>query len=114
METKKNPATALGIDENIEALLTYSLTFITGIAFLLLEKKNRVVRFHAIQSIATFLGIFVLVKILSFIPFLGWILIPLAMVGATILWVVLMVKAYQGEKFKLPFVGDIAERESSK
>jgi len=111
METKK---TALGIDENIEALLTYSLSFISGIVFLLLEKENRTVRFHAIQSTITFLVIFVATRVLMFIPVIGLILSPILMIASILLWILLMVKAYQGEKYKLPYVGDIAERESNK
>jgi len=51
MESKSK--TALGIDENIEGLLCYVLGFITGILFLVLEKDNKFIRFHAMQSIVT-------------------------------------------------------------
>jgi uncharacterized membrane protein len=106
--------TALGIDENIAGLLCYVLGWITGILFLLLEKENQFVRFHALQSLATFLALFILSFVLGFIPFvnlLACVLIPLL---SLVLWILLMVKAYQGEKYKLPFVGDWAEQQLNK
>lgn len=104
--------TSLGMDENLEALLCYLLAWITGLVFYLLEKDNKFVRFHAMQSIVTFLPLTILSWILMFIPFFGWILGWLISLLGLILWIVLMIKAYQGEKFKLPIVGDIAEQHS--
>ena len=106
-----NSKTALGIDENIEGLLCYVLGFITGILFLVLEKDNKFVRFHAMQSIATFLIIFVISMVIGFIPVIGWVLSPLIGLVALILWLLLMFKAYKGEKYKLPIAGDFAEKQ---
>ncbi len=101
-----------GIDVNIAAALTYLLGFITGIVFLVVEKDSKFVRFHAMQSTVTFGGLFVLNMVLGFIPLIGW-LIGLLLVPVTfILWLILIFKAYQGEKFKLPFAGDIAEQKA--
>jgi len=50
--------------------------------------------------------------ILPFIPVVGWILLPIVYIGSIILWILLMVKAYQGETFKLPIAGDMAEKNS--
>jgi uncharacterized membrane protein len=86
------------------------LGFVTGIIFLVLEKENRFVRFHAMQSIFVFGFLFILQMILSFIPFIGWILMPIVGILALILWLILMMKAYKGEFFKLPIVGDMAEQ----
>ena len=102
--------TSLNMEENIEGALCYILTWVTGLVFYLLEKDSEFVRFHARQSIATFLPLTVLGFIVSWIPFLGWFLGGLIWLLTFILWLVLMIKAYQGEKFKLPIVGDIAER----
>ena len=74
------------------------------------EKENRFVRFHAMQSMITFGGLWVLLFILSFVPILGWLVMTGLYVVGVILWIVLMVKAYQGELFKLPMIGDIAEK----
>jgi uncharacterized membrane protein len=97
-----------GLDENIAAALTYVLGFITGIIFFLVEKENKTVRFHAMQSTIVFLGLFIVFVVLSFIPFIN-MLIPLIWLLEIVLWIVLIIKAYQGEKFKLPVVGDMAE-----
>ncbi len=92
--------------ENIEGALCYLLGWVTGLIFYLIEKDNEFVRFHARQSILTFLPLFILGIVVSWIPFLGWVIGLLTF----ILWLVLMIKAYQGNKFKLPVVGNIAER----
>ena len=102
--------TSVGLEENIEGALCYLLGWLTGIIFYLLEKNSDFVKFHARQSILTFLPLSILAFIISWIPFLGWIIGGLIWLLTLILWLVLMIKAYQGEKFKLPIVGDIAER----
>jgi uncharacterized membrane protein len=97
-----------GLDENLASALTYVLGFLTGIVFFLMEKENKTVRFHAMQSIITFLGTFVVIVVISFIPFIN-LITPLLGLVVLILWLVLIIKAFQGEKFKLPVVGDMAE-----
>jgi uncharacterized membrane protein len=106
--------TSLGLNENVEGLLCYVLTWITGIIFLILQKENRFVRFHAIQSIVTFLPLMILAIIIGLIPFIGWIISPLLWILSFILWIVLMFKAYSGQMFKLPIAGDIAEKQLNK
>jgi uncharacterized membrane protein len=103
MEKQK---TSTGLDQNIAGLLAYVLGFITGIIFLILEKDNKFVRFHAMQSTITFLVLLVIGMIPFFGPVLSFIVSPIAF----ILWIVLMYKAYQGEMFKLPVVGDYAAK----
>ncbi len=102
--------TALGIDEKLEALLTYVLGVVTGIIFLILEKKSKFVRFHALQSTVFFGGVFVISVVLRYIPILGWILNLALSIYALIMWIICMVKAYKGEKYKLPIAGNIAEK----
>lgn len=101
--------TGTGLPTNTAAALSYVLGWLTGIVFLLIE-KDPFVRFHAMQSIITF-G---LLTIISFIPIIGWLLSPLAMIIGFVLWLVLIFKAYQGEKFKLPVIGDFAEKQVGK
>ncbi len=103
--------TSTGLDQNIAGLLTYLAGFITGIIFIILEKENRFVRFHALQSIFISVALFALNIVLSFIPILGWILSLLISPLAVVLWIVLMVKAYQGKWFKLPVIGNMAEKQ---
>jgi uncharacterized membrane protein len=99
-----------GLEINLASTLTYLLGFVTGIVFLLIEKDSRHVRFHAMQSTLVFLGLFGLNLFAGFVPLLGWIVAALVFPVSAILWLILMFKAYQGEKFMLPVIGDIAER----
>ena len=102
--------TSLGLDENVAGLLCYLAVWITGIVFLVLEKDNKFVRFHALQSLLTFLPLSIVGWLLGWIPLLGWAFAALVGILTVILWLILMFKAYQGRKYKLPVVGDIAER----
>ena len=104
--------TSTGMQQNIEGLLCYVLGWITGIIFLVLEKENRFIRFHALQSIYVFGAFTILEIIFSVIPVIGWILNYILGIIALILWIILMYQAYQGKMFKLPIAGDIAERQS--
>ncbi|MGD0960530.1 MAG: hypothetical protein ABSB19_12055 [Methylomonas sp.] len=104
--------TSLGIDANLAAVLTYVLGFFSGIAFLILEKENKFVRFHALQSTLAFVFLMVIKVALSVIPVLGALVILFLVWPVTVaLWLVLMYKAYNYEKFKLPIFGDIAEKQ---
>ena len=101
------------MEQNLEGLLCYVIGWVTGIIFLILEKDNKYIRFHAIQSIVVFGAFTVLAVIFYFIPVIGWILNLLLGIFAFILWIVLMVKAYSGQMYKLPVAGDIAEKNSN-
>ena len=103
--------TATGLAPNVSALLCYLLGFISAIVFLVIEKENRDVRFHAYQSLATFLSLFVASVVAGAIPLIGWLLAALLTPLSLVLWVILMFKAAQGERFKLPWVGDWAEQQ---
>ncbi len=98
--------TSTGLDENVAGLLCYVLFWISGIVFLLIEPENKFVRFHAIQSIIVFGILNIAGIILYLIPFIGWIVPAVGF----ILWVVLMVKAYQGTRYKIPWAGNLAEK----
>ena len=104
--------TATGLDENLAGLLCYVGWWIGGIIFLIIEPNNKFVRFHAIQSIIAFGFISIAWAILSSLPFVGLIFNLIIGLGGFALWVALMVKAYQGARYKLPWVGDVAERYS--
>ncbi len=96
----------VGLSRNTMAALCYALAWVTGIAFLLIEKKDKFIRFHAMQSVVTF-GI---LTIASFIPLIGWVLSPFITIIGFVLWLVLMIKAYQGEELELPVVGKLARQ----
>jgi len=102
--------TSTGLNENVAGLLCYVLGWISGLVFILIEKNNKFVRFHAMQSIIVFGAITVASFILSWIPLLGSFLSIILSLLALVLWIVLMVKAYQGTKYKLPWAGNLAEK----
>ncbi|MEK7875140.1 MAG: DUF4870 domain-containing protein [Pseudomonadota bacterium] len=106
----ENKTTSTGLNENVAGLLCYLVGWVTGLIFFLIEKENKFVRFHAMQSMITFGGLTVLFMVLGNIPFMGWGLIPFLGLLQLVLWILLMVKAYQGEHFKLPVIGDLAEK----
>ena len=116
------PKTSMGLDPNIAGALSYLCGWLTGLVFFFAEKDNEFVRFHAMQSIITFGGLTVLsiaLTIVGMLPIPGTTI--LSMLGhfgigiiAFIAWVILMIKAYQGERFHFPFVGDIAEKNVNK
>jgi uncharacterized membrane protein len=91
-----------GLDITLAAMLAYALGWVSGAFFLAVEKNSRFVRFHAWQSVLTFLPVFVAFWIVP-LWFLFW---PFSVA----IWLLLMFKAFQGERFKLPVVGDIADR----
>jgi len=97
-----------GLPKKTAAALTYVLGWVTGIIFLIVEKDS-FVRFHAAQSVVTF-GILTIIVV---IPFL-WFFVPIAWIVGFVLWLVLIYKAYQGEEFKLPWIGNLAKKLLSK
>ena len=115
-QVSKPRGTSTGLEPNIAGLLCYILGWITGLIFFLVEKENEFVRFHAKQSIVVFgafSAVFILLFILEWIPYIGVLFLVLnVLLGilSLVLWVMLMVKAYQGERYKLPWAGDFAEK----
>ncbi|HEU4587864.1 MAG TPA: DUF4870 domain-containing protein [Gemmatimonadales bacterium] len=113
------PTQGTGLSPNVAGALAYLLGPITGIIFLVIEKNDRFVRFHAMQS--TVLGVawvifsIVLSVLSGAIPVIGWIfgfLLSIVMaIGGVILWLVLMFKAYQGQEWELPWVGQFARKQ---
>jgi len=106
-----------GLEQNLAAALSYVFAFFSGIAVLVMERENKFVRFHALQSTLWFLFLLILrwaISLLTGIPFLGWILgivlfplsIAIGIVGFAS-WILLMFKASQGEMFKIPIIGDV-------
>jgi uncharacterized membrane protein len=109
MPPQHTEKTSTGLDANLAAALSYLVGFVSGIVFLVIEKENRFVRFHALQSVLAFGAITLLWVLLNAVPLLGFVLGVLVIIpGSAIIWLVLMFKAYQGEEFKLPIVGSIA------
>lgn len=107
-------ASAVKGNENLMGAASYLLGFITGLIFLLLEKESKFVRFHAMQSTLLFGGVFVINWVLGFIPILGWLVLVALSLASFILWIVCMWKAFQGEMYHVPFVGDLADKQLAK
>ena len=102
--------TSLGLQENIAGLLCYVAGWVSGIVFLLLEPANRTVRFHAFQSVIVFATLNLAYFAFWFVPVWGWMVNSLIVGAIVIFAVVSMVKAYQGQKWKVPVVGALAEK----
>ncbi len=120
--------TSLGLEDNIAGLLCYVLGWISGIYFLVKEKENKFVRFHAWQSIAIF-GLITLIYVVIFLilnsvsgtvrwipgvslvlSYIFGIFAFLLGLATMILWIILMAYAYQGQRYKLPWAGNFAQK----
>lgn len=99
-----------GLNENVAGLLCYVLGWVSGLVFVLLEQENKFVRFHAIQSIYVFGTLTVASIVIGWIPFIGGVISGLIGLLGFVLWIVLMIKAYQGVQFKVKWAGDFAEK----
>ena len=99
-----------GLAANVAGLLCYVLGWISGLVFILIERESKFVRFHAIQSIYVFGTLTIASIVLGWIPIIGGALGWFISVLAFILWIILMVKAYQGTMYKLPWAGNLAEK----
>ena len=103
--------TSSGMDANVAAALAYAIGWVTGVVFLLLEQENKFVKFHALQSIIVFGGLSIAWMLAWSVPFLGWIVAIFVIPPVSaVLWLFLMYKAYQGERYKVPGAGDMAEQ----
>lgn len=107
-----------GLEPNVAGLLCYLVGWITGLIFFLIEQKDEFVRFHAMQSILFFGPLHIIIIVLSFFTMIHaiWVvfsvIVTLIALFGFVMWIILMIKAYQGERFKLPVVGDMAEKYS--
>lgn len=105
---------SMGLEENVAGLLSYVLGWITGVIFFFVEKESKYVKFHAMQSIlfsVTIMILNIVIGILVRIPAIGFIFSIISIVvsiGALIIWILCLIKAYKMEEFKLPIIGDIA------
>jgi len=116
---------AQGMADNVAGLLAY-ITIIPAIIFLVMEpyNKNRFIRFHAWQNIflhvavvALWIAIMIVSVVLGFIPILGhiiaFLLWAVLWIGLLVVWVILLIKANQGQMYKLPVIGDMAEKQAN-
>ena len=128
----QTPKSSTGLDENVAALLSYVFGWVSGLIFFLIEKDSRLVRFHAMQSIllnvlfgvigfVLWIIIFILLlivhqisdalgAIISILATLVWVVF---LIGILIAWIMCLIKAFQGTYFKLPVIGNFAEKFSA-
>lgn len=114
MDNNKNQKTSIGLEQNIAAMLSYILGFITGIIFLLVEKENKFVRFHAMQSIVVFGAIFLIGVVIGWVPIIGWLIGALISPIALVIWIILLIKSYKNEWYEFPIAGKIAKEQVNK
>ncbi len=103
--------------ENVAGLLSYLLWWVTGLIFYLIDKRPYV-RFHAAQSMTVFGGLVILHIVIGMFSFagglagisFGWMLLGLIDLVGFVLWILLIIKAYQGERFRVPVAADLAEK----
>jgi uncharacterized membrane protein len=113
-------ASAGGLTDNVAGMLAY-VTIIPAIIFLVVPpySKSRFVRFHSFQSIffnVAWIVLWIALSIVGMIPVLGWatlIIWPLLGLGGLIIWILLLIKANQGQMWKLPVVGDMADKQAN-
>jgi uncharacterized membrane protein len=114
-------ATSTGVDARLSALLCYLAWWVSGLVFLVIEQEHRVVRFHAAQSMVLFGGLSVLIFLLSAVSVGALFISPTAFqaarmvvylvwMGAVVLWLIVMMKTFRGETWRVPFAGDLAAR----
>ena len=127
------PKSSTGLDENVAAVLSYVFNWVSGLVFFLIEKDSRLVRFHAMQSlilaVVFFVGMIALYIVWAILAIITsqisgllatlvglvvGLLIFVFFIAAVIGWILGMVKAYQGQFFKLPVIGNFAEKFSTK
>ncbi len=101
-----------GLKKNTSGALAYVLGPITGVIFLVID-KDPFVKFHAMQSIVVFVGLFVLQAIMGVTLILA-IFIPLVSLLSFVLWILLIYKAWQGEEWEVPYIGKIARNFAKK
>ena len=102
---------SLNMSENVAALIAYLFGWLSGLIIFLLEKESRFVRFHALQSLIFFAAMSLIIGILGRIPVIGWVFGVAGGILTFGFWIVGMVKAYRGELYRFPIVGDIAARQ---
>lgn len=122
-----------GLDENVAALLSYIFGWLSGLIFFLIEKDSRLVRFHAMQSLLLNIGVAIIAIAIWVVTVVMWLISTqiagfvsvLVSLVATLAWVlfgivvlvavvVCLIKAYQSQYFKLPVIGNLAEKFSQK
>ncbi|HSP21484.1 MAG TPA: DUF4870 domain-containing protein [Planococcus sp. (in: firmicutes)] len=103
--------TAIGLTENHAGSLAYLFGFVTGFLLLIVEKENRFVRFHALQSILLSITFITVFTVLGMLPVIGWLSGVILMPIGLVLWIILMLNASNGKYSKVFYIGQFAEKQ---
>jgi len=114
-------ATSTGVDPRLSALLCYTAWWVSGIVFLIIEHQHRAVRFHAAQSLVVFGGLSLVIGLLSGLSIAmlmvsaaafqaARLLVYLVWMATVGLWLLVMLRTYQGETWRVPIASDLADR----
>lgn len=116
MDEKNQQTSIQNLEPNIIAAFSYLIPPLTGIIFFLIEKQNKFVKFHAMQSILFGVVAYILMNVATNlrIIYIGFVLQPFITVGSFCVWLLLIWKAYQNEEYQLPFIGKIAKDQIDK
>ena len=111
--TPSQPAQSSGLSDTAAGALAY-VTIIPAIVFLVLEPYNRnsFVRFHSWQSIFLGIAAFAIDMVLTVIPVVGWMILPFIALAFLVIWIIVLMKALKGERYKLPVIGSLAEKQA--
>lgn len=101
-------------NQNIEAVNSYLMFFLSGLVTLQTQKNNKFVRFHAFQSIYFSIAFLVFIGLINYLPIVGIYLVRLFTTIFFFTWFYLIISAFQNKEIKLPYIGDIAEKEAHK
>lgn len=113
--------TSTGVDPRLSAILCYTAWWVSGLVFLIIEQQHKGVRFHAAQSLIVFGALSILIAVLSTAS-VGMLVVSaaafqaarlfvyLVWLAAVFLWLLIMVKAFKGETFRVPFAADWADK----
>jgi len=115
------PSSTTGLDERLASVLCYSAWWITGLLFLVIERQHRGIRFHAAQSLVLFGALSLLLLGLGALSALALVVSGQAYqaaravadalwIGAAAVWLVLVVRAWRGETWRVPLVAALADR----
>ncbi len=125
MTTNNAPTSGTGLAPNIASMVCYICAPLTSIIMMFVEKDNKQVLFHAWQATIFAVGTFVVQIALNIlIAIVSQIVAPIGMVlglfpmvialAAFVVWIICLVKSFQGEQWKIPYIGDIAEKQVHK
>ncbi|WP_422123822.1 DUF4870 domain-containing protein [Planococcus sp. X10-3] len=103
--------TSLGLSENVAGLLTYLFGFVSGFIMLIVERENRFVRYHALQSIYISIVFACAYLLLGMLPGVSWISTMILAPATLVMWIILMLNAYKGRYCRVLYISEFANKQ---